>query len=90
MHDFESQNPGYLAKLKAAKDEANAGRGNSAYGNEIVRLWLGALALEQYSDQLLAAGYDSLARLCLLEEEDLKEMNSVSDAQCACLYRQLP
>lgn len=78
LHAFESQNPGYLAKLAAAKDEANAGRGNSAYGNEVVRLWLGALALEQYSDQLLAAGYDSLARLCLLEEDDLKEMSNVS------------
>jgi len=82
MHAFESQNPGYLSKLAAAKDEANAGRGDSAYGNEVVRLWLGALALEQYSDQLLAAGYDSFARLCLLEESDLKEMTNVS----MCMY----
>lgn len=77
-HAFEVQNPGYLAKLSKAKAEAKAGHSSSAFGTETVRLWLGALALEQYSKQLCENGYDSLARLCMLEEEDLKEFNSVS------------
>ncbi|CAE7240081.1 Espnl [Symbiodinium sp. KB8] len=69
-------NPGYLAKLSKAKAEAKAGHSSSAFGTETVRLWLGALALEEYSKQLCENGYDSLARLCMLEEEDLKEFNS--------------
>lgn len=65
----EVANPGVVAAVVAAArggaDEACRASGES------VRFWLRAMLLERYADSLLAAGFDTMERVALMEEEDL-------------------
>ncbi len=66
----EVANPGVVTAMVAAArggaDEACRASG------EAVRFWLRAMLLERYADSLLAAGFDTMERVALMEEEDLQ------------------
>jgi hypothetical protein len=59
------------AELRAAAPVAAAPKVADSYAREVLRLWLGALALAQYSEEMADAGFDSLARLAMLTAADV-------------------